>query len=302
MQKPALVILAAGMGSRYGGLKQMDPVDEYGNLIIDYSIYDALQAGFGRVVCIIKQSIEREFKEVVGSRAGRHVKLDYAFQELDKLPEGYAVPEGRVKPWGTAHALMCCSGVIDGPFAVINADDYYGRSAFSTIFDYLKEPHKTGEYAMVGYQVENTLTDNGVVTRGVCNADGNGFLKHIKECSGISRYGSGGVYEENGHQIVIEKGTLVSMNLWGFDAGLLDSLQRGFAPFLNKGLAENPFKCEYLLPTAVHNLIQQGDATVRVLQSHDQWFGVTYREDMPVVKSAIRALKGSGMYPERLWS
>ncbi|MEL7603951.1 MAG: sugar phosphate nucleotidyltransferase [Bacillota bacterium] len=301
MQKPALVILAAGMGSRFGGLKQMAPVDEYGNLIIDYSIYDALQAGFGRVVCIIKRAIEKDFHEVIGRRIGNRAELRYAFQELDMLPKGYSKPEGREKPWGTSHALLCCKGIIDGPFAVINADDYYGRSAYATIFEYLNAPHARGEYAMVGYQVENTLTDHGAVTRGVCEADENGFLARIKECSGIRKFDDGGVYEEGGHPVVIKKGTLVSMNLWGFDAGLLDELEAGFPPFLNTGLRDNPLKCEYLLPTSVHGLIQSGAASVRVLKSHDKWFGVTYREDMPIVQAAVRTLKTEGVYPERLW-
>lgn len=301
MQKPALVILAAGMGSRYGGLKQMAPVDEYGNLIIDYSIYDALQAGFGRIVCIIKHAIEKDFHEIIGRRIAERAELRYAFQELDMLPKGYSLPGGREKPWGTSHALLCCKGIIDGPFAVINADDYYGRSAYATIFEYLSAPHAHGEYAMVGYHVENTLTDNGAVTRGVCEADESGFLSRIKECSGIRKYEGGGVYEEAGQSVVIPKGTLVSMNLWGFDAGLPEELEAGFPQFLETGLRENPLKCEYLLPTSVHGLIQSGAASVRVLQSRDKWFGVTYRDDMPVVQAAVRALKAQGVYPERLW-
>ena len=301
MQKPALIILAAGMGSRYGGLKQMAPVDEYGNLIIDYSIYDALQAGFGRIICIIKRAIEKDFHEVIGHRIEERAELCYAFQELTMLPKGYSVPNGREKPWGTSHALLCCKGIADGPFAVINADDYYGQSAYATIFEYLSAPHARGEYAMVGYHVENTLTDHGAVTRGVCEADENGFLARIKECSGIRKFEGGGVYEEGGKSVVIPKGTLVSMNLWGFDAGLLEELEAGFPQFLNTGLCENPLKCEYLLPTSVHGLIQSGAASVRVLQSRDKWFGVTYREDMPVVQAAVRTLKAEGIYPERLW-
>ncbi len=301
MQQPTLVILAAGMGSRYGGLKQIDPVDEYGNLIIDYSIYDALQAGFSRVVCIIKHAIERDFDDIIGRRIAARTELVYAFQELNMLPDGYAVPEGRTKPWGTAHALLCCANVLDGPFAVINADDYYGRSAFSTIYDYLRAPHARGEYAMVGYNVENTLTDNGTVTRGVCDVYPNGYLKRIKECSGIKRHNGGGAYEEAGREVFIPAGTTVSMNLWGFDTSFIEELDAGFRPFLDKGLRDNPQKCEYLLPTAVQDSLRSGSATVRVLKSHDQWFGVTYREDMPVVQAAVRALKAQGGYPEKLW-
>lgn len=301
MQKPALVILAAGMGSRYGGLKQIDPVDEYGNIIIDYSIYDAIQAGFSKVVCIIKKEIEKEFYELIGPRVAAHVQLEYAFQELGKLPAGYAIPEGRVKPWGTAHAILCCKGVVDGPFAVINADDYYGRSAYATIYEYLKQPRAPGEYCMVGYNVENTLTDYGAVTRGVCEVDQNGLLANIKECAGIRKLGGGGVYEEDGRQVLIPRGTVVSMNLWGFDPGLFTELETDFLPFLDEGLKKNPQKCEYLLPTAVHDIVHAGRAGVKVLRSADEWFGVTYREDMPLVQAAIRKLKQEGIYPEKLW-
>lgn len=301
MHQPTLVILAAGMGSRYGGLKQIDPVDEYGNIIIDYSIFDALQAGFSRVVCIIKKEIERDFHEVIGPRIAKRAELVYAYQELDKLPQGFSVPEGRSKPWGTAHALLCCRDVVDGPFAVINADDYYGRSAYSAIYSYLSAPHAPGEYAMVGYSVENTLTDHGTVTRGVCAVDANGYLQNIKECSGIRKYAHGGMYEENGREIFIPKGTPVSMNLWGFDPSLFSGLAAGFPPFLENGLKENPLKCEYLLPTAVHDLISAKEASVKMLKSEDSWFGVTYKEDMPAVRAAIRALKDQGLYKERLW-
>ena len=301
MHQPTLVILAAGMGSRYGGLKQIDPVDEYGNIIIDYSIFDALEAGFSRIVCIIKKAIEHDFHEVIGSRIGKRAELVYAFQELTMLPEGFSVPEGRNKPWGTAHALLCCKDAVEGPFAVINADDYYGRSAYSAIYSYLSAPHAPGEYAMVGYSVENTLTDYGTVTRGVCAANEKGYLKNIKECSGIKKYAHGGMYEENGREIFIPKGTPVSMNLWGFDEGLFGNLAEGFSPFLEKGLRENPQKCEYLLPTAVQSLISANKASVKMLKSEDSWFGVTYKEDMPVVRAAIRALKEQGIYKEKLW-
>jgi len=301
MQEPALVILAAGMGSRYGGLKQIDPVDEYGNIIIDYSIYDAIRAGFSRVVCIIKKEIENEFYELIGPRIAEHVELKYAFQELDMLPAGFSLPEGRAKPWGTAHALLCCAPVVDGPFAVINADDYYGRSAFSTIYDYLRTPRAPGAYSMVGYNVENTLTDNGTVTRGVCDVDQNGYLRDIKECHGIRKHNGGGMYEEAGRGIAIPRGTVVSMNLWGFDTGLFGELAAGFPPFLEEGLKSGPQKCEYLLPTAVHDIVHEGHASVRVLRSADEWFGVTYKEDMPIVRAAIRKLKEQGAYPEKLW-
>lgn len=301
MPKPTLVIMAAGMGSRYGGMKQIDPVDEYGNLIIDYSIYDALHAGFERTVCIIKHEMEAEFQEVIGDRLSKRVGLTCAFQELDDLPAGFSLPEGRVKPWGTGHAVLCARGVVDGPFAVINADDYYGREAFTAIYQYLCTARAPGEYAMVGYEVQNTLTDHGAVVRGVCAADENGFLTGIREIRGIKKHRGGGAYEENGRLYELAPGTVVSMNLWGFDAGMLENLERGFPAFLEQGLKEAPLTCEYLLPTIVEDCLKAGKARVRILESGAQWFGVTYREDMPAARAAVRALKEKGQYPEKLW-
>lgn len=301
MQEPTLVILAAGMGRRYGGLKQIDPVDEYGNLIIDYSLYDALQAGFKRVVCIINKSIEHDFNEMIGHRITAYAELLLAFQETDMLPSGYTVPEGRVKPWGTAHALWCSKGTIDGPFAVINADDYYGKSAFSIIHGYLTAPHRLGEFAMVGYALENTLTDYGTVARGVCDVSADGYLTRIQERIGIRKHAGGGAFELDGREIVIHPGTTVSMNLWGFDPSILQTLEEGLPAFFKDNVPADPLKSEYLLPAVVQKMLRNKTASVRVLKSLDKWYGVTYVEDMPIMRSALRKLKKQGVYPEKLW-
>ncbi len=302
MLKPTLVILAAGMGSRYGGLKQMEPVDEYGNLIIDYSIFDALEAGFEKVVCIIKKSIEQDFFDVIGNRIKNKTELLVAYQELNMLPEGFSLPIERVKPWGTAHALMCCKEVLNGPFAVINADDYYGKSAFATIYNYLACPHKKGEYAMVGYLIENTLSDYGAVSRGVCTVGKDGCLSSIEECSGIEKHGNGGAFLHNDRLVEIPPGTVVSMNMWGFDEGIITELEARFPEFLQECKYNTQLKCEYLLPSEVQMLLSSKKASVFVLKSADQWYGITYREDMPFVKEAIRSLKAQNAYPKKLWS
>ena len=300
--KPALVILAAGMGSRYGGMKQIDPVDPYGNLIIDYSIYDALKAGFQKIVFIIKESLKNDFHEVIGDRISKFAEVEYVYQELNKLPAGFSVPEGRIKPWGTGHALLCCKDVVKEPFAVINADDYYGRDAFFTMYDFLTAPRKSGEYAMVGYAVENTLTDHGVVVRGVCEESRDGSLLRIQEIRGIAPHQGGGIYELNGTTHLLPPGTTVSMNLWGLDPSIFEALSSGFPPFLEQGLLNNPKTCEYLLPEVVQKMLQKKEATVRVLKSRSQWFGVTYQEDMPAVQKAVQELKAAGEYKEALWS
>ena len=304
MKKPVLVIMAAGMGSRYGGLKQIDPIDEYGNIIMDFSIYDAKRAGFEKVVFIIKKENEELFKEAVGNRIAEQMEVAYVFQELSDLPDGFSVPEGRVKPWGTGHAILSCRKEVDGPFAVINADDYYGAEAFQVIYDYLvsHEDDSLYRFAMVGYQVENTLTENGSVARGVCETDAEGHLVSITERTKIERADGKIVYEEDGKAPEeIPEGTLVSMNLWGFSAAILSELSERFPAFLNRALRENPMKGEFFIPTVVSDLIGEQRATVRVLHSHDRWFGVTYKEDKASVVAAIRALKAQGRYPEKLW-
>ena len=302
MKKPVLVILAAGMGSRYGGLKQMDPVGGHGQVILDYSIYDARLAGFETVVFVIKDEIEADFKERVGSRIEGSMDVRYAFQRMDELPEGYSIPEGRVKPWGTAQAALAAQPFIDGPFAIINADDYYGRSAFQVIYDYLSGSPGQDEYAMVAYRLENTVTDHGHVARGVCQVGADGLLTGIVERTRIEKGPPPRFTEDGGRTWTQLPGdTMVSMNFWGFTPSLLDQARARFPDFLDEALASNPLKAEYLLPTLVGRLIQQGRATVRALSSRDKWYGVTYREDKPTVTAAIAEKTAAGLYPDRLW-
>ena len=305
MSKPVLVIMAAGMGSRYGGLKQLDPVGEHDQVILDYSMFDARRAGFETVVFVIKREIEEEFKARVGRRVERHMDVKYVFQSMDDLPQGYAVPEGRTKPWGTAQAALAARHVVDGPFAIINADDYYGPAAYREICDYLCA-HGDGEryaYAMVGYRVRNTVTEHGSVARGVCEVDGDGVLVDIHERTVIEKDGNDARYTEDGGKswTALAGDTLVSMNMWGFTRSFLDEAQARFPAFLDKALAEAPLKAEYFLPTVVDQLIREGRAEVRVLPSEDKWYGVTYREDKPSVTAAIAAMTQAGLYPEELW-
>ncbi len=303
MNEPTLVIMAAGMGSRYGGLKQIDPVDEQGHIIIDFSIYDAVQAGFRKIVFVIKRENERDFREAVGKRAEQMAEVHYVFQELTDLPQGFRVPAGRVKPWGTGHAVLCCRDVISGPFMVINADDYYGSHAFRSMYDFLvsHEDDSKYRYAMMGYILENTLTDNGSVARGVCTADAEGYLTDITERTQIERKDGKVVYTEDGLSYYeLEPDSLVSMNMWGFSGSFLTELQKGFPVFLEKGLKENPMKCEYFLPSVVSALIDAGKATVTVLKSSDKWYGVTYKEDKERVMAAVKAMKEQGLYSDML--
>lgn len=305
MKKPVLVIMAAGMGSRYGGLKQIDPVDGEGHIIMDFSIYDAVRAGFEKVVFIIKKENEKDFREGIGNRMEKQIQVEYVFQELSNLPAGFQVPEGRVKPWGTGHAVLSCLSVVDGPFAVINADDYYGPQAFQKIYDFLIS-HEDGEkyqYTMVGYLLKNTLTENGHVARGVCDITEDGKLAGIRERTRIEKRAGGPAYtEDEGESWTgIPEDTVVSMNMWGFTASMLSELNARFADFLKENLEKNPFKCEYFLPFVVDELIQKKKAEVTVLKSEDRWYGITYKEDKPVVTEAVRCLKERGVYPQRLW-
>ncbi len=302
MKKPTLVIMAAGMGSRFGGMKQITPVDAQGHIIMDYSIYDAVRAGFGRVVCVIKKEFEEDFEAAIGSRLREHVKLVYAYQSLDQLPEGYSIPEERVKPWGTAHAVWCARHVIEGPFAVINADDFYGKEAFEVIAKFLSEDRAPTEHAMVGYHLSNTLTENGSVARGVCTCDENGFLKDIVERTKIVKRGEGAAYTEDGETYVeLPMDSLVSMNLWGFRKEALDGFEAKFRDFLSNTMPSNPLKAEFFLPLIVSDMIAENTGTIRVLSSAARWHGVTYKEDLPSVVAAVQAMKDAGKYPEYLW-
>ena len=293
------------MGSRYGGLKQIDPVDSEGHIIMDFSIYDAKRAGFEKVVFIIKRENEADFKEAVGNRVAKYMDVAYAYQELANILGGYAVPEGRVKPWGTAHAVLSCMDIVDGPFAVINADDYYGRDAFRLIYDYLAS-HADDEkyrYTMVGYHLGNTVTDHGHVARGICSMNENGELVAIRERTRIEkREGKIAFTEDDGETWeVVPADTTVSMNMWGFTHSILKEIKAGFPAFLEEGLKTNPMKCEYFLPAVVSRLVEEDKATVAVLKSSDKWYGVTYKEDKPVVVAALQKMKEDGKYPMHLW-
>ncbi|MFW5630581.1 MAG: sugar phosphate nucleotidyltransferase [Acetivibrio ethanolgignens] len=305
MKRPVLVIMAAGMGSRYGGLKQIDPIDKDGHIIIDFSIYDAIQAGFEELVFIIKKENEADFREVIGDRMEKKVKVTYVYQDLHNLPDGYEMPEGRVKPYGTGHAIMSCIGAVDGPFAVINADDYYGAKAFQLIYDYLLS-HPDDEkyrYTMVGYILENTLTDNGHVARGVCVTDEKGYLVGINERTHIEKRNGDAEYTEDDGATWVEipEHSTVSMNMWGFNESILEELKERFPAFLDANMQTNPLKCEYFLPTVVGELLSEEKATVEVLKSEDRWYGVTYKEDKVTVMQAIQKLKDAGLYPQKLW-
>lgn len=305
MDKPVLVIMAAGMGSRYGGLKQIDPVDNEGHIIMDFSLFDARKAGFEKVIFIIKRENEADFREAIGDRVEKYMEVSYAFQEIGNIPEGYAVPEGRVKPWGTAHAVLSCIDQVDGPFAVINADDYYGREAFELIYNYLAK-HQDDEkyrYTMVGYLLANTVTDNGHVARGICEMNKDGELVGITERTKIEKRGDGIAFTEDDGKTwtPVESDTTVSMNMWGFTHSILKEIRDRFPAFLDKGIKSNPMKCEYFLPAVVSDLLGEGRATVAVLKSADKWYGVTYKEDKPVVVAAIQKMKEEGLYPEHLW-
>jgi len=305
-KKPVLVIMAAGMGSRYGGLKQIEPIDEEGHIIMDFSLYDAKKAGFEEAVFIIKKENEADFRAAIGDRIAAYMKVTYVFQDIENLPEGYRVPEGRVKPWGTAHAVLSCIDKVKGPFAVINADDYYGREAFSLIYQYL-DCHRDDEkyrYTMVGYRLGNTVTDFGYVARGVCEVNQDGELTAVNERTRIEKRNIGIAYTEDDGVSwkQLPEDAIVSMNMWGFTRSILEEIRDGFPAFLDEGLKNNPMKCEYFLPAVVSNLIEGGKAAVTVLKSPDKWYGVTYKEDKPVVEAAIRRMKHEGVYPGHLWA
>ncbi len=301
--KTALVIMAAGIGSRFGGgIKQLEPVGPTGEIIMDYSIYDAMEAGFNRIVFIIRKDIEADFREVIGDRiekicAKRGVSVGYAFQSMQAVPEGVAVPEGRTKPWGTGQAVLAARDQVDCPFAVINADDYYGKEAFVKLHDFLCAEHEPNTYCMAGFILKNTLSENGGVTRGICQVNGNGYLTDVVETRNIVKTADGA--EVDG--VAVDPNAYVSMNMWGLDPAFMDTLQVGFEEFFKTAAVENPLKSEYLLPIYIGQLLRENKVTVQVLETKDKWFGVTYREDKPTVVESFRALIESGVYAPDLF-
>ena len=302
MKDITLVIMAAGMGSRYGGLKQIDPIGANGEIILDYSVYDAIEAGFDKVVFVIKHEIEEDFKSIMQGKYEDKIKVEYAYQDIGNLPEGYSVPDGRTKPWGTGHAVLSCDGLIDGPFAVINADDYYGKETFSLIYNELKSIKADNEFCMVGFKVENTLTENGHVARGVCQTNAEGYLTDIVERTKIAiRDGKIMFTEDEGETWTeIERGSTVSMNCWGFSGMMMSELKARFAAFLDRN-KDNMLKCEYFLPFVVDDLLKEGKVTVKVMDTAEKWYGVTYKEDKQAVVNAIREKIANGVYPEKIW-
>lgn len=305
MKKPVLIIMAAGMGSRFGGLKQIEPIDDQGHIIMDFSIYDAKQAGFEKVIFIIKEEMKDSFEKNVGEKIKDHIDLHYVFQDINNLPPGFEVPQGRVKPWGTAHAILSAKDLVDGPFVVINADDFYGQESFIKIYDYLMETSKEDsyDYAMVGYELSKTVSDNGDVSRGVCSLDSKSKLVDIVERKEIIKKDGKILFTEDQGETWTElpEDTVVSMNLWGFQKTFMDELDKEFPKFLEGGLKENPLKWEYYPTMVLARMIKEGRARVQVLRTPSKWYGVTYKEDKPLVVEAIKNLKERGVYPEKLW-
>ena len=303
MKKPVLVIMAAGMGSRYGGLKQMDPVGPDGELILDYSLFDAKRAGFERAVIIIKKENEQDFRDVLGDRVSKHMQIDYAYQALDNIPEGCSIPEGRVKPWGTGHAVLCAAEKVDGaPFCAINADDYYGREAFQLCYDHLANLKSESDLCMVGYLIKNTLSETGSVARGVCTLDENSCLTDLKERTHIISSVDGPLFTEDGkNYTLLSPETIVSMNMWGFSASMMQHLKDGFPAFFEQQVPSNPLKAEYFLPSVVDAQLSCGAATARVYTTPDKWYGVTYREDRADVVAALARMTEEGLYPTPMW-
>ena len=300
--KPTLVVLAAGMGSRYGGLKQIDPVGPNGEIILDYSIYDAIRGGFGKVVFIIRKDIEKDFKEVVSKRWEGKIEIDYVYQQLDAIPAPFTVPEGRTKPWGTGHAVMCAMDKVKEPFAVINADDFYGKSGYEQLGKALAENTDPNQFFMVGFPIKNTLSEFGSVSRGICELDDNGYLKEVIERTAIEAIGGGKAKftDENGKEVILGGEEISSMNFWGFMPSLFDGMGAMFNEFLSKRGTE--LKSEFYIPFVVAEMVHSGKASVKVLRSADSWFGVTYREDKPRVQADIKALIAAGVYPENLFA
>jgi hypothetical protein len=305
MKQTTLVIMAAGLGSRFGeGIKQLEPMGPNGEIIMDYSIYDAIQAGFNKVVFVTRKDLYDVFRQVIGDRISKVIPTEYVFQELDDLPAGFSKPVDRTKPWGTGQAILACKGVVNEPFLVINADDYYGKEAFKLIHEYLAGEHpsdKEFDFCMAGFILGNTLSDNGAVTRGICVMDENGHLSGVNETGGLVKTAAGaGVEDKAGNITAVDAESYVSMNMWGFTPNFLDELESGFAEFLGN-IKDGDIKSEYLLPSVVDSLIKAGRANVSVLETRDKWFGVTYKEDKPVVVSSIQRLISEGKYPKNLY-
>ena len=300
-RKPALVILAGGMGSRYGGMKQIDGVGSHGEPIIEFSIFDAKEAGFEKVVLIIRKEHEQAFRKALTDRIEPYMDIQFAYQDLYDIPEGFTVPEGREKPWGTTHALLSCRKILKEPFAILNADDFYGKDAYKVIYKFLSEEVSDGNYAMVGYPCGNTLTDNGTVTRGVCQKDAEGNLTAIREVQKIIRKDGQAYFQEDGEWKPIAQDALVSMNFWGFTPQIFKDCAPIFEKFLAENIEVNPMTCEHVIPTAVGDLVAADKCKVRVLSSADKWFGVTYKEDKPEVVARIAEMKNAGIYPDVLW-
>lgn len=307
MTQPALIIMAGGIGSRYGGLKQVDPIGPNGEIIIDYAIYDALQAGFGKIVFLIRKEIEEVFREKIGNKIDQRAETVYVFQSVEDVPAGFAIPPERKKPWGTGHAVLCCKDVIHEPFAAINADDFYGRHAFQVMADYLRSAQDADglyDYCMVGYRLDNTLSEAGSVARGICKVSPDGYLDGVVERTRIERRNGQPKFSENGEDwLSLPPESIVSLNTWGFTPSFMGELERRFPIFLRDCIEHGdfPLKSEFFLPSVVNQLIEEGKARVRVLPTTAKWFGVTNPEDRPVVQAAIRALVERGEYPENLW-
>ncbi len=300
MKEPTLVILAAGMGSRFGGLKQITAVDEHGHAIIDFSLYDAYRAGFRKVVFIIKHEIEEDFKKAIGRRMEKYFHVKYAYQQLDMLPPGYSVPPTRSKPWGTGHAVLCCKELVDGPFAVINADDYYGRSAYQSLYDFLSADRPENEHAMVAYLLKNTVTENGSVARGICQVE-DGCLTDVVERTKIFKDGQDAKFTEDGENFYPLSGDVsVSMNCWAFSHSMFSELENRFPAWLDDNLPVNPDKCEYFLPFVANKMIKAGEGKIKVINCHENWYGITYKEDMESVVNAIKNMQDEGIYPDTL--
>ncbi|MEG0919316.1 MAG: sugar phosphate nucleotidyltransferase [Anaerovoracaceae bacterium] len=300
--EPNLIIMAAGMGSRYGGLKQIDPITEAGEIILDFSLYDAFMAGFKKVIFVIKEENQEDFAKFINGRSEKFLDVEYAYQKLEDIPSKFHIPKDRVKPWGTAHAIMAARDKVTGPFAVINADDYYGPEAFHKMYDFLANTKKDGEFAMISYMLKNTVTENGHVARGVCQVDEKGLLADIVERTKIMKVNGQICFtEDDENWIPLKPETQVSMNLWGYTKNMMDELVARIEKFLEEALTSNPLKGEYQIPTVTNQLIKEGKATVKVLNTKDKWYGVTYKEDKEMVSRAIEAMKDKGLYPEILW-